>query len=63
MFVLHVCIVLEELSGGTLSDLLERRRGEPLPCGRVLDIARQLISAMQYLHEDISPYAMIIHRG
>ena len=55
--------MLEELDRGTLYDLLEKRRGELLPRGRVLDIARQLISALKYIHEDLSPYAMIIHRG
>lgn len=58
-----VSIVLEELSGGTLSGVLERRGREVLPRGRALEIARQLISALEYIHEDLSPYAMIIHRG
>ena len=56
-------IVLEELGGGTLFDVLENRGGELLPRGRALDIACQLICAFKYIHEDLSPYAMIIHRG
>ena len=54
--------VLEGLGGGTLSDVIDKRGGL-LPRGMALDIARQLISALQYLHEDLSPFAMMIHRG
>lgn len=54
--------VLEELGRGTLSDLIEKQGGL-LSRWMALDIARQLISALQYLHEDLSPFAMIIHRG
>ena len=56
-------IVLEELGGGTLSDMIERRRGAILPRGQALDIARQLACALQHIQEDLSPFAMIIHRG
>eukprot|EP01036_Dinobryon_divergens_P032716 gene32716-42364_t len=55
-------IVLEELGGGTLSEMIEKRRGGILPCGQALDIARQLACALQHLQEDLSPFAMIIHR-
>eukprot|EP01035_Chromulina_nebulosa_P027405 gene27405-36046_t len=50
-------IVLEELGGGTLSDMIERRGGI-LPRGQALDFARQLACALQHLHEDLSPFAM-----
>ena len=56
-------IVLETLGGGTLSDVIEGAQGTLLPRGRALDIAHQLISAIHYLHEELSPYAMMIHRG
>ena len=55
-------IVLEELGGGTLPELIERKGGI-LPRGQALDIARQLACALQHIQEDLSPFAMIIHRG
>eukprot|EP01036_Dinobryon_divergens_P030328 gene30328-39557_t len=55
-------MVLETLGGGTLSDVIEGAQGTLLPRGRALDIAHQLISAIHYLHEELSPYAMMIHR-
>lgn len=55
-------VVLEHLAGGTLSEVIERF-GNNLPPRKALDVARQLISALKYLHEDLSPYAMIVHRG
>ena len=55
--------VLEELCGGTLHDMLDKRCGKLLPRGRALDIAYQLTSALKYLHEDLSSYTMILHRG
>ena len=55
-------VVLEPLAGGTLSEVIERH-GNNLPPWKALNIARQLISALKYLHEDLSPYAMIVHRG
>lgn len=55
-------VVLEQLGGGTLFELLEIHK-RALPLRTALDIAHQLVSALHYLHEDLSPYAMIIHRG
>eukprot|EP01036_Dinobryon_divergens_P032718 gene32718-42368_t len=55
-------IVLEELGGGTLSDMIVKRRCGILPCGQALDIAHQFACALQHLQEDLSPFAMIIHR-
>ena len=55
-------VVLEQLGGGTLSELIEIRKST-LPLRTALNIAHQLVSALKYLHEDLSPYAMIIHRG
>eukprot|EP01036_Dinobryon_divergens_P032540 gene32540-42153_t len=55
-------MVLEKLGGGTLSDVIEKHGGL-LPRWSALDIALQLITALQYLHEELSPFAMIIHRG
>ena len=63
MYVCLLLIVLEALGGGTLSDVIDRAQGTLLPHGRALDIAYQLISALHYIHEDLSPYAMMIHRG
>ena len=54
--------MLEELEEGTLADVIESRAGI-LPVVRALEIARQLACALQYLHEDLSPFAMIVHRG
>eukprot|EP01036_Dinobryon_divergens_P033698 gene33698-43555_t len=54
-------VVLELLGGGTLSELIEFQK-RTLPLQTALDIAHQLISALKYLHEDLNPYAMIIHR-
>ena len=68
-YIHHLCIcaslsvVLEELCGGTLSDMIERRKGRILPRWQALDIARQLACALQHLQEELSPFAMIIHRG
>eukprot|EP01036_Dinobryon_divergens_P027845 gene27845-36686_t len=54
-------VVLEQLGGGTLSELIEIRKST-LPLRTALNIAHQLVSALKYLHEDLSPYAMIVHR-
>eukprot|EP01035_Chromulina_nebulosa_P027892 gene27892-36738_t len=56
-------IVLEELCEGTLSDVIEKRQGRIFPHAQALDIARQLACALQHLQEELSPFAMIIHRG
>ena len=72
-------IVLENLEGGTLSDILRGRRNLieesslqytyaemgplRLPIHTILNIAYSLISAIKYLHFDVHPDAIIIHRG
>ena len=61
--MLFFFVVLEELGGGTLTDLIAKRTGGILPRSQALDIARQLACALQHLQEDLSPFAMIIHRG
>ena len=65
--IVYICacvsIVLEELSGGTLSDVIKKRTGGILLHRQALDIALQLACALHHLQEDLSPFAMIIHRG
>ena len=53
--VLTPCFTMELLEGETLSDLLSRER--PLPLDAVLNIVRQVVSALKLLHE-----RGIIHR-
>lgn len=55
-------IVLQKLEGGTLAQLLHKSKGA-LPISKALDIAFQLASALKYLHNDMSQYASVIHRG
>ena len=67
-------IVLEHLEGGTLANLLETKNktimgikniaaANKLSLISALKIARQLILALKYLHEDLCPHATVIHRG
>lgn len=61
-------MVLELLEGGTLSDLLQGPSKSSvaqilLPTLSVISMAKSLVNALKYLHEDFHPEAMIIHRG
>mmetsp|Transcript_11586 Transcript_11586/g.15926 ORF Transcript_11586/g.15926 Transcript_11586/m.15926 type:complete len:515 (-) Transcript_11586:301-1845(-) len=62
-------IVIDNLEGGTLDKLLTENSnsssGIPLkglPLRRVAVIARELASALHYLHDELHPSALIIHR-
>lgn len=66
-------LVVEHLDRGTLSNILDDpsifnpdsdfKNGKRLSVKNSLSIARQLITALKYLHEDLSSNATIIHRG
>jgi serine/threonine protein kinase len=66
-------IAVEHLGGGTLDQgilsgegsLLKSvsKKSSSLKLSVLLPIAKQLVSALKYLHEDLHPMAMIIHRG
>ena len=63
-------LMMEYLSGGTLDSLLKQNQElsnalhtQPgLPWLSSLDIAMELASALQYLHDEVHPSARIIHR-
>ena len=60
-------IVLEDLHNGTLSKLLDETRCSA-PSGRLplktsLSYARQIISALKYLHQEINSLVSIVHAG
>ncbi|CAM9352166.1 unnamed protein product, partial [Chrysoparadoxa australica] len=56
-------LLLEYLPGGTLADRLrEARSGAPMPLSMVLDLAIQLTSAGQYLHDAAVPGRIVLHR-
>ena len=66
--IIRKFMVLELLEGGTLSELLQGPAKSPvaqilLPTLSVISMAKSLVSALKYLHEDFHPEAMIIHRG
>jgi len=64
-------IAVELLGGGTLDQYIESSGERSLllksdlasSLKTCLPIARQLVLALKYLHEDLHPSAMIIHRG
>mmetsp|Transcript_13423 Transcript_13423/g.20259 ORF Transcript_13423/g.20259 Transcript_13423/m.20259 type:complete len:186 (+) Transcript_13423:241-798(+) len=64
-------IVVDYLEGGTLDQLLKKNQPQNpthphkkngLPMASVLSIARDLASALKYLHDDMHPNATVIHR-
>ena len=60
-------IVVDYLKGGTLDQLLKQRsqhhrKAAGLPVASALSIARDLASALKYLHDDMHPNATVIHR-
>lgn len=60
-------IVLEHLQKGTLAELLYNTRNST-PGGRLqlktsLSFARQIIAALQYLHQDNSSSVAVVHAG
>jgi len=61
-------IVIDNLEGGTLEKLLEEtsfgsHASKGLPLRKVVTLARDLATALFYLHEELNPFALIIHRG
>jgi serine/threonine protein kinase len=65
-------IAVEHLGGGTLKQFIDSGEGTLLKSSfkkipslksSILPIAQQLVSALKYLHEDLHPTAMVIHRG
>ena len=64
-------IVVDYLEGGTLDQLLKQQppqnpalsqKSSGLPVASALSIARDLVSALKYLHDDMHPNATVIHR-
>jgi serine/threonine protein kinase len=65
-------VVVEHLSTGTLANVLDNPSiifkdtqivNSRIPVRGAILIARELISALKYLHNDLSPIATVIHRG
>lgn len=57
-------IAIDYLGGGTLEDLIRRYQGSSgIPLKMALPIALELASALKYLHDDMHPDAIVIHRG
>ena len=64
-------MIMEFLVGGTLEQLLKQqgtgsrftRFRKGLPWQSVLNMAIDIASAVKFLHSDVHPDAMIIHRG
>lgn len=56
-------LVLEALTGGTLRKQLDNRACTPFTVHRYLRMARELASALEYLHKQAKPDGCIIHRG
>ena len=65
-------VVVEHLPTGTLANVLDNPSiifkdtqivNSRIPVRGAILIARELISALKYLHNDLSPIATVIHRG
>ena len=55
-------IIVEYLYGGTLDQLIAQHK-LGLPIQSVITIASELAAALKYLHNDVDPSLMVIHRG
>lgn len=55
-------IIVEYLYGGTLDQLISQYK-LGLPIQTAITIASELAAALKYLHNDVDPSLMVIHRG
>jgi serine/threonine protein kinase len=55
-------IIVEYLYGGTLDQMISLHK-LGLPIQSALTIASELAAALKYLHNDVDPSLMVIHRG
>ena len=54
--------MLEYLSGGSLSSVMNDRNNQPFPMYTCIGMAIQLLGGIKYLHDDFHDEAVIIHR-
>ena len=54
--------MLEYLSGGSLSSVMNDRNNQPFPMYTCIGMAIDLLSGIKYLHDDFHKEAVIIHR-